>query len=161
MDKLIAALGNKLPEDEVATIVHGDFRPGNMIIARGAEGIEAVLDWELSTIGHPLADLGYRCMPYHVPAEVPGIKGLQGLDFKALGLPEKDEVVAAYAAASGIEPPRDLDYFTALALFRLVAILQGVYARALQGNASHADARTVGKRAGFLAECGWAIAAGL
>lgn len=161
MDKLIDRLGSRLPEDEAATIVHGDFRPGNMIIVQDADKIAAVLDWELSTIGHPLADLGYLCMPYHVPAEVPGIKGLQGLNFAAEGLPDKDEVVAAYAAARGIDPPRDLEYFTAFALFRLAAILQGVYARALQGNASHADARSVGKRAGFLAECGWAIASGL
>lgn len=161
MDTLIERLGQKVPEDEAATIVHGDFRPGNMIIAQDADRIAAVLDWELSTIGHPLADLGYLCMPYHVPAEVPGIKGLQGLDFKAAGLPERDDVVAAYAAARGIDPPRDLDYFIAFALFRLAAILQGVYARALQGNASHADAKSVGKRAGFLAECGWAIASTL
>ncbi|NNE22257.1 MAG: phosphotransferase family protein [Rhizobiales bacterium] len=161
MDKLIARLERTLPDDGPATIVHGDFRPGNMIIALDADEIDAVLDWELSTIGHPLADLGYLCMPYHVPAEVPGIKGLQGLDFKKQGMPDKDEIVIAYAAARGIDPPDNFDYFTAFALFRLAAILQGVYARALQGNASHADARNVGKRAGFLADCGWAIASTL
>ena len=161
MDKLIERLENKLPEDVPATIVHGDFRPGNMIIAPQGDEIVAVLDWELSTIGHPLADLGYMCMPYQVPAGVAGIKGVQGLDLTAEGLPDRHEVVAAYAAVRGIDPPEDLDYFTAFALFRLTAILQGVYARALQGNASHADAKSVGERAGFLAECGWAIAADL
>ncbi len=158
MDKLIATLQQHLPEDGAATIVHGDFRPGNMIFAPDRDDVAAVLDWELSTIGHPLADLGYFCMPYRVPGDVPGVKGVQGLDLAAEGLPTRDEVIEAYARARGIEVPSDLDYFTAFALFRLTAIVQGVYARALQGNASHADALKVGERAGFLAECGWALA---
>ncbi len=158
MDKLIATLQQHLPEDGAATIVHGDFRPGNMIFAPDQDDVAAVLDWELSTIGHPLADLGYFCMPYRVPGDVPGMKGVQGLDLAAEGLPTRDEVIEAYARARGIEVPSDLDYFTAFALFRLTAIVQGVYARALQGNASHADALKVGERAGFLAECGWALA---
>lgn len=161
MDKLIAKLERRLPEDEAATIVHGDFRPGNMIFASDSDDVAAVLDWELSTIGHPLADLGYFCMPYRVPAEVPGVKGIEGLNFADAGLPEREEVIEAYAQARGITAPQNLDYFTAFALFRLTAIVQGVYARALQGNASHADALKVGERAGFLAECGWALAARL
>lgn len=161
MDKLIAKLESHLPEDEAATIVHGDFRPGNMIFAADADKVAAVLDWELSTIGHPLADLGYFCMPYRVPADVPGVKGVDGLDFAAVGLPERDEVIEAYSQARAIPVPENLDYFTAFALFRLTAIVQGVYARALQGNASHADALKVGERAGFLAECGWALASRL
>ena len=161
MDKLIATLQARLPEDEAATIVHGDFRPGNMIFAEAADDVAAVLDWELSTLGHPLADLGYFCMPYRVPADVPGVKGVEGLDFAGEGLPTRDEVVAAYCQVRGIAPPDNLDYFTAFALFRLTAIVQGVYARALQGNASHADALKVGERASFLAECGWALASRL
>lgn len=158
MEKLIEALGRNLPEDETATIVHGDFRPGNMILAPEADEVAAVLDWELSTIGHPLADLGYFCMPYDVPAAEPGMKGVGGLDLSAKGLPKREEIIEAYATARGIAPPVNLDYFTAFALFRLAAIVQGVYARALQGNASNADAKNVGKRASFLAECGWAVA---
>ncbi|MEM7430108.1 MAG: phosphotransferase family protein [Pseudomonadota bacterium] len=161
MDKLIEVLGRNLPEEEAATIVHGDFRPGNMILAQDEDNVSAVLDWELSTIGHPLADLGYFCMPYDVPADEPGVKGVAGLDFAAEGLPDRDEVIAAYASARGISPPANLDYFTAFALFRLAAIVQGVYARALQGNASHADAKSVGARASFLAECGWNVASRL
>lgn len=161
MDKLIGQLGLYLPEEDATTIVHGDFRPGNMIIGAESDDVAAVLDWELSTIGHPLADLGYFCMPYQVPSDVPGVKGLSGLDLEQEGLPSKDEVVATYASARGIEPPANLDYFTAFALFRLAAIVQGVYARALQGNASNADAKSVGARAGFLAECGWAVASRL
>ncbi|MEM1199185.1 MAG: phosphotransferase family protein [Pseudomonadota bacterium] len=161
MDKLIARLQARLPEDEAATIVHGDFRPGNMIFAEGGDEVAAVLDWELSTIGHPLADLGYFCMPYRVPAEVPGVKGVDGLDLAAEGLPSRTEVVEAYCAVRGITAPDNLDYFTAFALFRLTAIVQGVYARALQGNASHADALKVGERASFLAECGWSLASRL
>ena len=161
MDKLIAKLEAHLPDNEAATIVHGDFRPGNMIFASERDDVAAVLDWELSTIGHPLADLGYFCMPYRVPADVPGVKGVEGLDLAAEGLPARDQVVEAYCAARGVAVPDNLDYFTAFALFRLTAIVQGVYARALQGNASHADALKVGERAGFLAECGWALASRL
>ncbi|MEM8689986.1 MAG: phosphotransferase family protein [Pseudomonadota bacterium] len=161
MDKLIAKLKARLPEDEAATIVHGDFRPGNMIFAEGEDDVAALLDWELSTIGHPLADLGYFCMPYRVQADVPGVKGVAGLDLAAEGLPSRDEVVEVYCAVRGIAVPDNLDYFTAFALFRLTAIVQGVYARALQGNASHADALKVGERASFLAECGWALASRL
>lgn len=161
MDKLIATLGAHLPEDEAATIVHGDYRPGNMIFTEDLGAVATVLDWELSTIGHPLADLGYFCMPYRVSAEVPGVKGVEGLDLAAEGLPSRDQVVDAYCRTRGIEVPDQLDYFTAFALFRLTAIVQGVYARALQGNASHADALKVGERAGFLAECGWALASRL
>jgi len=158
MDKLIAALGNRLPEDDIATIVHGDYRPGNMIIAPDRPEVAAILDWELSTLGHPLADLGYFCVPYHLPAGVPGIKGLQGLDLAAAGMPGEDEVLHAYARQRGFGEVRELPFFVAFSLFRLSAILQGVYARALQGNASSADAQSVGARAGFLAESGWAIA---
>lgn len=161
MDKLIARLGQCLPEDDAATIVHGDYRPGNMILAADRPDVAAILDWELSTIGHPLADLGYFCVPYHLPADVPGIKGLIGLDLGAAGLSSKDEIVDVYTAARGLPAIRDLDFYVAFSLFRLTAILQGVYARALKGNASSADAKSVGERAGFLAEHGWAVASRL
>lgn len=161
MDKLIARLGQCLPEDDAATIVHGDYRPGNMILAADRPDVAAILDWELSTIGHPLADLGYFCVPYHLPADVPGIKGLIGLDLAGAGLPSKDEIVDVYTAARRLPAIRDLDFYVAFSLFRLTAILQGVYARALKGNASSADAESVGERAGFLAEHGWAVASRL
>jgi len=161
MDKLIRRLGERLPEDDLATIVHGDYRPGNMILAPDRPDVAAILDWELSTIGHPLADLGYFCVPYHLPAEVPGIKGLVGYDLGALGLPAQDDVVEVYASARGLSEVGDLDFYVAFSLFRLTAILQGVYARALKGNASSADAESVGERAGFLAEHGWAVASRL
>lgn len=161
MDNLIRRLGERLPEDVPASIVHGDFRPGNLILDNAAPDIRAVLDWELSTLGHPLADLGYYCMPYHLPFGVPGIKGFQGLDLTEAGLPTRDDLMEAYARTRSRFDKETIDYFVAFSLFRLAAILQGVHARALQGNASRTDARDVGERAGFLAEQGWAIASGL
>ncbi len=161
MDNLIRRLGERLPDDVPASIVHGDFRPGNLILDATEPRIGAVLDWELSTLGHPLADLGYYCMPYHLPYGVPGIKGLVGLDLVEAGLPSRDDLLEAYARTGAVPGLASIDYFVAFSLFRLAAILQGVYARALQGNASRADARDVGERAGFLAEHGWAIASRL
>jgi len=161
MDRLISSLADHVPEDGPSSIVHGDYRPGNMIFASDCPEIVAILDWELSTIGHPLADLGYVCMPYHLPAGVPGIKGLAGLDLAAAGLATESEFLDVYTRERGLAEVPDLPYFVAFSLFRLAAILQGVYARALQGNASRADANEVGDRAGFLAERGWEIAARL
>lgn len=158
MDNLIAWLGERLPADEKATIVHGDFRVGNTILEGRRPRIAALLDWELSTIGHPLADLGYLCMPYHLPAKVPGLRGLVGLDFDDLKLPDEAELVAGYADASGRTSIDDIDFFIAFALFRLAAIVQGIYARALQGNASDANALQVGQRAPLLARAGWDVA---
>jgi aminoglycoside phosphotransferase (APT) family kinase protein len=159
MDKLIQWLGTHLPMDEKATIVHGDFRVGNTILDPHQPRIAALLDWELSTLGQPLADLGYLCMPYHLPANVPGVRGLQGLDLEELGLPSQTELIARYCAASGREEVRDITFYIAFALFRLTAILQGVYARALQGNASDANARAAGKRTSLMAQAGWEITA--
>jgi len=161
MDKLIQKLGERLPDDDRATIVHGDYRPGNMILAPDRPDVAAILDWELSTIGHPLADLGYFCVPYHLPYGVEGIKGLIGLDLVSAGLPSEDDIVHTYALQRGHSGIEDLQYYVAFSLFRLTAILQGVYARALSGNASSADAQSVGQRAGFLAERGWAVASRL
>jgi len=159
MDKLTQWLGEHLPIDEPASIVHGDFRVGSTILEPNKPRIAALLDWELSTLGHPLADLGYLCMPYHLPADVPGVRGLQGLDLEGLGLPGQTELIAHYCAASGRDEVDKITFYIAFALFRLTAIVQGVYARALQGNASDANARAVGKRAALLARAGWETAA--
>ena len=115
------------------------------------------LNWELSTIGHPLADLGYLCMPYYLPADTPGIRGLKGVDLEQNAIPSQDELVAIYCAERGIEVEH-LSYYIAHSLFRMAAILQGIHARALQGNASNANALQVGERASMLARTGWAVA---
>jgi aminoglycoside phosphotransferase (APT) family kinase protein len=158
MARLTAWLEARLPANPANSIVHGDYRVGNVILHASEPKVLALLDWELSTLGDPLADLGYFLMPYYLRADIPGLKGLKGLDLDALGLPGKDELLATYCRASGRPAVGDLDYYVVLSLFRLTAILQGVYARALQGNAAHADALQVGKRAALLAQTGWAIA---
>jgi aminoglycoside phosphotransferase (APT) family kinase protein len=143
--------------DETA-IVHGDFRLGNTIVDAARSKLVAVLDWELATLGHPLADLAYFCMPYHLPANVSGMRGLQGLDLDALGLPAERTLLARYCELSGRSEVSGWSYLLVFSLFRMAAILQGVAARAVQGNASSADALKVGGRAGLLAEAGKRIA---
>jgi aminoglycoside phosphotransferase (APT) family kinase protein len=157
MDKLMAWLSNREPPESPATIAHGDFRVGNLMFGAEHTNIIAVLDWELSTIGHPLADLGYFCLPWYLPADLSGVRGLKGRDLESEGLPSVDLIVDVYRRERGLTEEIDLDYFVAFSLFRLAAIVQGVYARGLQGNASSADAILVGKRAALLAQTGWSI----
>lgn len=158
MEKLMAWLPAHLPARDESAIAHGDFRLGNLIFAAREPRVVAILDWELSTLGHPLADLAYCCLPYHLPAGVPGLRGLVGVDLAAQGIPSEEELLAHYCRQTGREAIPDWHVFLAFSLFRLAAIVQGVHARALQGNASNADALEVGQRAGLLAEAGWRIA---
>jgi aminoglycoside phosphotransferase (APT) family kinase protein len=155
MDSLIAWLPANLPAGDETSIVHGDYRIDNMIFHPSQPRILAVLDWELSTLGHPLADFAYHCMAWRIE---PGVfRGLGGVDFGSLGIPTEQEYVAAYCrrtARAGI-PPRDWEFYIAYNLFRLAAILQGVLARALQGNASSAEALETGRAARPLAELAW------
>lgn len=156
MDKLIAWLPENLPEGDETTIAHGDFRVGNLMLHPDREEVVAVLDWELATLGHPLSDLAYCCIPYSLDADAKGMRGLRGLDLEALGMPTEDEFVARYAQAVGRSGGIEAwPYYKAFALFRLAAIVQGVYKRALDGNASSQSAITMGDRAAQLAEAGW------
>jgi aminoglycoside phosphotransferase (APT) family kinase protein len=159
MDKLISWLKASLPAKDEAAIVHGDYRIGNLMFELDEPHIVAVLDWELSTLGHPLADLGYACMGYHIPASMGFLNGLRGLDLPALGIPSQEETVAAYSRRAGRDSAPDLTFFLVLSFFRYAAIVQGVYARSLQGNASDSRAALAGKAAIMLAEEGWRIAA--
>ena len=136
--------------DNSAAIAHGDFRLGNLLVDNRTPDVVAVLDWELATIGHPLADLAYCCLPYHMPHGVNGVRGLDGLDLRARGIPDEQSLLQRYCEGAGRDGINDWPVFLAFALFRSAAILQGVYARALQGNASNRNALEVGKRADFV-----------
>jgi aminoglycoside phosphotransferase (APT) family kinase protein len=158
MEKLIEWLPRHIPADEETSLVHGDFRLDNTIFHPVEPRILAVLDWELSTLGHPLVDLAYLCVRYHLSAEQ--FKGLGGLDPASLQIPGEAECVADYCRRRGraAVAPRDWAYYLAFNMFRLAGILQGVLARALQGNASSATALEAGRRARPLAEQAWALA---
>jgi aminoglycoside phosphotransferase (APT) family kinase protein len=155
MDNLIAWLPANIPVGDETRIVHGDYRIDNVIFHPSEPRILAVLDWELSTLGHPLADFAYHCMIWRIP---PGVfRGLGGLDVAALGIPTEREYVAAYCRRTGRDgiAAHDWEYYMAYNMFRLAAILQGVMARALQGNASSAEALQTGRAARPLAEIAW------
>jgi aminoglycoside phosphotransferase (APT) family kinase protein len=157
VERLIEWLPKHIPGDEQNAVVHGDFRLDNVIFHPSEPRILAVLDWELSTIGNPLVDFAYYCMRYHMPESE--FKGLGGADIKALMIPSETMSVATYCKLRGIEPvsPRDWAYYMAFCMFRLAAILQGVLARALQGNASNSTALQAGRRAGPLADLAWGM----
>lgn len=160
MDRLIEWLPRHIPEDDETAIAHGDFRLGNLILHPDKPRVIAVLDWELSTLGHPLSDLAYSCVPYHLPAGQPGLRGLIGSDYIARGIPAEEDYVAAYCHRMGRGPVGNWPFYVAFALFRLAAIVQGVYARAQGGNASDARALEVGRNAALLAETGWGLVNG-
>lgn len=152
MDELMAWLPANMPDDDVTTLVHGDYRVDNLIWDPEAPRIAAVLDWELSTLGHPLADVAYSCLPWLILTPYhPPLSQFAGGDSGLLTLQEH---VAAYVEASGRDV-RDLDYYIAFSMFRLVSILQGVYARGLQGNASSTTALQMGALARGIAQVAW------
>jgi aminoglycoside phosphotransferase (APT) family kinase protein len=154
MDRLIEWLPAHIPPGEETSIVHGDYRLDNVVFHPTEPRILAVLDWELSTLGHPLADFAYHCMTWRMPGG-PTARGLLGCDFAALGIPGESEYVAAYCKRTGRASIPGFEYYLAFNMFRLAAILQGVMARALQGNAASAEAVEAGKRARPIAEEGW------
>ncbi|ESZ41408.1 phosphotransferase [Mesorhizobium sp. L2C066B000] len=146
MDLLIAWLETHMPADDGRkSLVHGDYRLDNMIFAHNEPKVLAVLDWELSTLGHPFADIAYQCMQWRLP-HASGFRGLGGVDRAALGLPLEEAYVAAYCRRRGLAGIDNWSFFLAFSFFRLAAICQGVYKRALDGNASNPEkARTYGE----------------
>lgn len=155
-DQLIDWLPRHLPEDRTTTLVHGDFRTGNMILHPTEPRIEAVLDWELSTLGHPLADLAHTCAYiWHMNGDEFGV-GLRDADLEALGLPSMDDFVEAYASARGTGD-RLTRFHLVFALFRIAVIFEGIADRARRGNAASPDAEAVGRIAPILAERGAAL----
>ncbi len=156
MDRLIDWLPGSIPADDAVSIVHGDFRFDNVIMHPTEPRALAVLDWELSTLGHPMADFTYFLMVWHFPPTVRG--GLAGLDLAAHGLPTLEEAAERYCARTGRKGLADLDFCLAYNMFRLAAIAQGVYARALQGNASSPEAIRMGEQIRPLAALAWSYA---
>jgi aminoglycoside phosphotransferase (APT) family kinase protein len=149
MDELIAWLPANDPDDNRTAIVHGDYRPGNLIFSSDDTSVAAVLDWELSTIGHPLADLGYFVLPYHLDENLGG-HSLRGVDLGRLGIPTEQELLDTYSG--GGHQVSNIDYYIAFSMFRLAAILVGVLRRGIDGNASDASAIERGRAYSLFAE---------
>ena len=156
MHRLMDWLPEHLPEDDETTLVHGDYRMDNLVFHPTEPRIIGVLDWELSTLGHPLADLAYQCMAWRIPPSL--WRGIGGLDLTALGIPQEAEYLAWYSAATGRDAAGHWDYYLAYNLFRMAAILHGIAQRAADGNAAAEDAAETGRKAGPLAELGWQAA---
>jgi aminoglycoside phosphotransferase (APT) family kinase protein len=152
MDELIDWLERHTPEDDGrVSLVHGDYRLDNMIFEPSGTRILAVLDWELSTLGHPLADLAYQCMQWRLPSEG-AFRGLGGIDRKAHSIPTEAEYVELYCRRTGTEVIGNWPFYLAFSFFRLAAILQGVYKRSLDGNASNPErARRMGEAVPMMA----------
>jgi aminoglycoside phosphotransferase (APT) family kinase protein len=157
MERLIEWLPRHIPPGDDTAIVHGDFRLDNMIFHPSEPRIVAVLDWELSTLGHPAADFSYHCMSWHIP---PGqFRGIAGLDLQALGIPSLDQYVARYAERTGTTiRAEDFDFYLAYNMFRLAGIMQGIMKRYVDGTAASSKALENGKAARPMAELAWQFA---
>ena len=155
-EKLMAWLPTTVPEQAGVSIVHGDYRLDNMVIAPQGDRVAAVLDWELSTLGDPLADFSYMLMHWDMPSD--GRSGLAGLDLAALGIPSREEAVALYCRLTGRDGVPNLDWYFAYNLFRLVGILQGIAGRVRDGTAASPRAAEMAARTPRLAEAAWGFA---
>jgi len=155
MDNLIAWLPKNIPQGEEISIVHGDYRLDNMVFHASEPRILAILDWELSTLGHPLADFSYHCMSWHIPEDQ--FRGIGGLDLKSLGIPTEEEYVAAYCRRTGRSGIDNWNFYLAYNMFRISGILQGIMGRVVDGTAASKHAVEAGKRARPMAEMGWAV----
>jgi aminoglycoside phosphotransferase (APT) family kinase protein len=156
MDRLIAWLPQHIPEGDETAIVHGDYRLDNVIFHPTEPRILAVLDWELSTLGHPLSDFAYQVMAWRLTPEQ--FRGLAGCDLAALGIPTEEAYVAAYCARTGRTGIPHWEFYLIFNMFRIAAILHGILARALQGNAASRDAIETGSRARRVADAAWDMA---
>ena len=156
MERLIAFLPASLPEQTRTSVVHGDYRIDNMIWAKTEPKVLAVLDWELSTLGDPLADFTYVAMAW--VTENGGRSGVLDLDRKALGIPELEEVVERYCAATGRTSVPDMNWYFAYNFFRLAGIMQGIKKRVIDGTASSAHAKAMSERVQPLADKAWEFA---
>ncbi len=164
MDQLMAWLPQHIPQmaraDNMVSIVHGDYRLDNLMFHHSEPRIIAVLDWELSTLGHPLADFSYHCMAWHIP---PGtFRGIGGLDVKSLGIPTEEEYIGLYCERTGLATPdalkADWNFYMAYNMFRIAAICQGIAKRVEAGTAASAQAVSSGAGARPLAQLAWKFA---
>ena len=164
MDRLIDWLPAHIPasarDEGLTSIVHGDYRLDNVIFHPSEPRILAVLDWELSTLGHPLADFSYHCMAWHIP---PGsFRGIGGVDLASLGIPSEQDYIRRYCTRTGLATPEQLapdwNFYLAYNMFRIAAILQGIAKRVEAGTASSAQARASGAGARPMAELAWSFA---
>ncbi len=145
MNQLIDWLGaNMVADDGKVSLVHGDYRLDNLMFAKDCERLIGVMDWELSTLGHPYADLAYQCMQWRLPAG-PVTKGLGTIKRPSIGIPDEATYVALYCERRNLPPVRDWTFYVAFSFFRLAAILQGVMKRSVEGNASSASALEYGR----------------
>jgi aminoglycoside phosphotransferase (APT) family kinase protein len=159
MNQLIEWLPGNIPVDESATVVHGDYRLDNMIIHPAEPRIIAVLDWELSTIGHPLGDFTYHLMAWQMPEIGIGSTGLQGKNLEALGIPSEEDYVASYCAKTGRDDGiANRDFYSAYNFFRIAAILQGIAGRVRDGTAASVHAERAANAVAPLAALGWEYA---
>jgi aminoglycoside phosphotransferase (APT) family kinase protein len=159
MDRLIEWLPRHLPPEGEPRIVHGDYRIDNLIYHPTEPRVIGVLDWELSTIGDPLADFAYHTMAWRVTPEL--FRGLARVDFKALGIPSEEEYVAAYGARTNRRRTADWEFYMVYSLFRLAAIMQGIAKRAIDGTAASHEAVELGRLARPVGEQAWALARSL
>lgn len=155
MERLMAWLPANIPEGDEVAIVHGDYRVENLIFHPTEPRIVAIVDWELSTLGHPLADLAYNCLTYHLPAEALGRSDV--VDSDRSGMPDEASYVASYLRHTNRAGIPGWPFYLAFSMFRLASILQGVYARGLQGNAASAYALQRGAAARLIADKAWEI----
>jgi len=156
MDRLIEWLPANAPAQERVSVVHGDYRLDNMIFHPSEPRVIAVLDWELSTLGDPLADFTYQLMQWRTPKDIRS--GFLGVDLPALGIPTEEEYIRAYCERTGRDGLGDLEFYFAYNIFRLAGIAQGVYARSLAGNASNTKAKELGALVKPMADYAWGIA---
>lgn len=155
MEHLMAYLPENVPDDDTSCIVHGDYRMGNMLLHPTEPKVVALLDWELSTLGHPLGDLGYSCMFYH--SGIAGRISLDGLTGSKTGIPTEEEFLAEYCRLTGREGIPNWYFYLAFSFFRLASILQGVYKRGIMGNASSREAIERGRLARQIADLAWSL----
>jgi aminoglycoside phosphotransferase (APT) family kinase protein len=152
MDRLITWLPDNVPEGDETKLVHGDYHLNNMIFHPAEPRVLAVLDWELSTLGHPLVDFAYHCLDWMLPPDMLGRLG--GIDLTALGIPAMDAYVEAYCRRTGRQSIEHFDYYQAFGLFRIAAVHQGIVKRIEDGSVSSPEARAVARPA-YLADLGW------
>jgi aminoglycoside phosphotransferase (APT) family kinase protein len=158
MDRLMEWLPENIPADESSSLVHGDYRLDNIILHPTEPRVIAVLDWELSTIGHPVGDFTYHLMAWQMPEIGVGSTGLKGKDLAALGIPTEDEYVRDYCRRTGRDCIENRDFYSAYNFFRIAAILQGVAGRVRDGTAASVHAEKAARAVQPLAELGWEFA---